>query len=109
MYKKGTALVPAWIAFSVMRLLEEHFIRLMSYEFTATMEDVLDDIAATASDRETELGTFYFGTDDVEGSVRLANELGGIDPRVATALIGGHGRDRAPCRPLRPVPAAMEP
>ena len=44
-YKKGTALVPAWLAFSVIRLLEEHFSRLVSYEFTASMEDVLDEIA----------------------------------------------------------------
>ena len=44
-YKKGTALVPAWLAFSVIRLLEEHFPRLVSYEFTAGMEDVLDEIA----------------------------------------------------------------
>ena len=45
-YKKGTALVPAWIAFSVVRLLEEHFTRQIDYEFTARMEDVLDEIAA---------------------------------------------------------------
>ena len=44
-YKKGTALVPAWLAFSVIRLLEEHFPRQVSYEFTADMEDVLDEIA----------------------------------------------------------------
>ncbi|MGA9748516.1 MAG: type I DNA topoisomerase, partial [Nocardioides sp.] len=44
-YKKGTALVPAWLAFSVVRLLEEHFSRLVSYEFTAGMEDVLDEVA----------------------------------------------------------------
>ena len=46
-YKKGNALVPAWLAFSVIRLLEEHFTRLVSYEFTARMEDVLDEIAGT--------------------------------------------------------------
>ena len=45
-YKKGTALVPAWLAFAVIRLLEEHFPRLVDYEFTAEMEDVLDEIAA---------------------------------------------------------------
>ena len=54
-YKKGTALVPAWIAFSVVRLLEEHFPRQISYEFTAGMEDVLDEIAAGRADRVTEL------------------------------------------------------
>ena len=55
-YKKGTALVPAWLAFSVTRLLEEHFPRQISYEFTARMEDVLDDIAGGRRDRNTELG-----------------------------------------------------
>ena len=54
-YKKGTALVPAWLAFSVIRLLEEHFARLVSYEFTAGMEDVLDEIAGGRKDRNTEL------------------------------------------------------
>ncbi|RYI98536.1 MAG: DNA topoisomerase I, partial [Actinomycetales bacterium] len=40
-YKKGTALVPAWIAFSVVRLMEQHFERLVDYSFTAQLEDVL--------------------------------------------------------------------
>ena len=65
-YKKGSALVPAWIAFSVVRLLEEHFARQIDYEFTAQMEDVLDEIAAGQSDRNTELAEFYYGSDDVD-------------------------------------------
>src|SRR5690349_11015543 len=63
-YKKGTALVPAWLAFSVIRLLEEHFSRLVSYEFTASMEDVLDEIADGRRDRNTELSELYFGSGD---------------------------------------------
>ena len=59
--------MPAWIAFSVVRLLEEHFTRQISYEFTAGMEDVLDEIAAGRADRVTELGEFYFGSDRVVG------------------------------------------
>ena len=55
-YKKGTALVPAWLAFAVARLLEEHFARLVDYDFTARMEDVLDEIAGGREDRVTELG-----------------------------------------------------
>ena len=47
--------MPAWIAFSTIRLLEEHFPRQISYEFTAGMEDVLDDIAGGRKDRVTEL------------------------------------------------------
>jgi len=89
-YKKGTALVPAWLAFSVIRLLEEHFPRQVSYEFTASMEDVLDEIAAGRKDRNTELGEFYYGSGDVEGLHTLVNELGEIDAReLATFPVGG--------------------
>jgi DNA topoisomerase I len=89
-YKKGTALVPAWIAFSVVRLLEEHFPRQISYEFTAGMEDVLDDIAGGRADRVTELAEFYFGSDRVVGLHQLVNELGEIDAKeLATFPVGG--------------------
>src|SRR3954452_16940300 len=89
-YKKGTALVPAWIAFSVVRLLEEHFSRQISYEFTADMEDVLDEIAGGRKDRVTELGEFYFGSDRVVGLHQLVNELGEIDAKeLATFPVGG--------------------
>ncbi len=88
-YKKGTALVPAWLAFSVTRLLEDHFPRLVSYEFTASMEDNLDEIASGRRERVNELGEFYFGSDDVEGLHKLVNELGDIDAReLATFPIG---------------------
>lgn len=80
-YKKGTALVPAWLAFSVTRLLEEHFPRQISYEFTAQMEDVLDEIAAGRKTRAEELAEFYFGSGDVEGLKKLVDELGDIDAR----------------------------
>ena len=89
-YKKGTALVPAWLAFSVIRLLEEHFPRQISYEFTAGMEDVLDEIAAGRKDRVTELGEFYYGSDRVQGLHALVTGLGDIDAReLATFPIGG--------------------
>ena len=89
-YKKGTALVPAWLAFSVIRLLEEHFARLVSYEFTAGMEDVLDEIAGGRRDRNTELAEFYFGSGQVEGLKKLVSELGEIDAKeLATFPIAG--------------------
>ena len=89
-YKKGTALVPAWLAFSVIRLLEEHFPRQISYEFTAQMEDVLDEIAAGRKERNTELGEFYYGNDDLVGLKKLVDELGDIDAReLATFPVGG--------------------
>src|SRR5690349_6946219 len=89
-YKKGSALVPAWIAFSVVRLLEEHFARQISYEFTARMEDVLDEIAAGDSDRVSELAEFYYGSDDGVGLHTLVTELGEIDAKeLATFPVGG--------------------
>ena len=89
-YKKGTALVPAWLAFSVVRLLVEHFPRQISYEFTASMEDVLDEIAAGRADLQTELGEFYFGSEKVKGLKPLVDGLGDIDARqLATFPIGG--------------------
>jgi DNA topoisomerase-1 len=89
-YKKGTALVPAWLAFSVVRLLVEHFPRQISYEFTARMEDVLDDIAGGRRDRNTELAEFYFGSGDVEGLKQLVSGLGDIDAKeLATFPLAG--------------------
>ncbi|RYB93747.1 type I DNA topoisomerase [Nocardioides oleivorans] len=88
-YKKGTALVPAWLAFSVVRLLEEHFPRQVSYEFTASMEDVLDEIAGGRKDRATELGEFYYGAGEIVGLKTLVTELGDIDAKeMATFPIG---------------------
>jgi DNA topoisomerase-1 len=89
-YKKGTALVPAWLAFSVVRLLEEHFTRLVSYEFTAQMEAVLDEIARGDKDRNSELAEFYYGSDRVQGLHPLVTGLGDIDAKeLATFPIGG--------------------
>ncbi|MEU4418866.1 DNA topoisomerase, partial [Nocardia salmonicida] len=89
-YKKGSALVPAWLAFSVVRLLEDHFTRLVSYEFTAGMEAILDEIANGNKDRPTELAEFYYGSERVKGLHPLVNELGDIDAKeLATFPIGG--------------------
>ena len=89
-YKKGTALVPAWLAFSVVRLLEDHFTRFVSYEFTALMEDVLDEIARGDKDRNSELAEFYYGSARVDGLHTLVNELGDIDAKdLATFPVGG--------------------
>ncbi|WP_183099996.1 type I DNA topoisomerase [Nocardioides pelophilus] len=88
-YKKGTALVPAWIAFSVVRLLEEHFTRLIDYDFTALMETVLDDIARGEKDRVTELHEFYYGSEKLAGVKSLVDGLGDIDAKaLATFPIG---------------------
>ena len=92
-YKKGTALVPAWLAFSVVRLLEEHFPRQVSYEFTASMEDVLDEIAGGRKDRATELGEFYYGAGEIVGLKTLVTELGDIDAKEMATFPIGEGID----------------
>ena len=63
-FKRGTALVPSFLAFSVVGLLEQHFGRLVDYDFTASMEDDLDRIAAGDEQRVEWLGRFYFGDGD---------------------------------------------
>ena len=94
MFKKGSALVPTWLAFAVTRLLEEHFPNLVDYAFTAEMEDVLDEIADGRAERLAVLTEFYFGSgegdaDDHEGLQRLVSELGEIDARkLSTFPIG---------------------
>src|SRR5262249_57762354 len=78
-FKKGTALVPSFLAFSVVALLEQHFGRLVDYGFTANMEDDLDRIAAGDQHRVEWLRRFYFGEGGGKGPQRLGSALGAID------------------------------
>ena len=89
-YKKGTALVPAWIAFSVIRLMERHFSRLVDYSFTAELEDVLDEVAKGQEDRVAVLTSFWTGeTANDTGLKRLVENLPEIDAReMATFPLG---------------------
>jgi DNA topoisomerase-1 len=88
-FKRGTALVPAFLAFSVVGLLEKHFGRLVDYDFTASMEDDLDRIASGDEHRVEWLGRFYFG-DGSGGLHELVSDLSAIDAREINSLeIGG--------------------
>ena len=83
-WKKGSALVPSWVAFSVVGLLERHFERLVDYDFTAGMEDELDRIAAGQEQRTLWLSKFYFGGDmGVDGSI---GRLGGLKKLVGSGV-----------------------
>ncbi len=79
--KRGQALVPSWIAFSVVRLLEQHFADLVDYDFTAALEDDLDRIARGEQNRVEWLRDFYFGSDDHVGLRKVVDNLGEIDAR----------------------------
>ncbi|OLM16068.1 MULTISPECIES: type I DNA topoisomerase [unclassified Pseudonocardia] len=63
-WKKGSALVPSWVAFAVVGLMEQHFGQLVDYDFTAEMEDDLDSIASGNDSRVHWLSGFYFGSED---------------------------------------------
>ena len=76
--KRGNALVPEWIAFTVTRFLEDNFGNLVDYEFTAKMENDLDLIAVGELDRSKWLKGFYFGD---QGLQAVVNSLGESDPR----------------------------
>jgi DNA topoisomerase-1 len=75
-HKKGSALVPSWVAFAVIGLLEQHFGRLVDYDFTAAMEDELDEIASGNERRTNWLNNFYFGGEHgVDGSIARSGGL----------------------------------
>ncbi|QAY58785.1 type I DNA topoisomerase [Microbacterium protaetiae] len=79
--KRGQALVPSWVAFSVVRLLEQHFTELVDYDFTAALEDDLDAIARGEQKRVDWLKEFYFGSADHAGLRTIVDNLGEIDAR----------------------------
>jgi DNA topoisomerase-1 len=85
-FKKGTALVPSFLAFAVTTLLERHFGHLVDYEFTARMEDALDQIARGEAGRVPWLRRFYFGSDGEEGLKELVSDLTDIDARDVSSF-----------------------
>jgi DNA topoisomerase-1 len=89
-FKKDSALVPSFLAFAVVGLLEQHFGKLVDYDFTARMEDDLDRIAAGDEERVGWLRRFYYGDGD-EGLKALVEDLGGIDAREISSVEIGNG------------------
>jgi DNA topoisomerase-1 len=85
-FKKGTALVPSFIAFAVVTLLEQHFAHLIDYDFTAQMEEALDEIARGEAARVPWLRRFYFGSDGEEGLKELVSDLSDIDARAVSSF-----------------------
>ena len=99
-YERGRALIPSWLAFSVVKLLETKFPRYVDYEFTADMESGLDQIASGQETGRNWLTRFYFGSG--EGSAQSADEahaglqqqvaqLGEIDAREINTIEIGDG------------------
>jgi DNA topoisomerase-1 len=104
-FKKGTALVPSFLSFAVVNLLEKHFGRLVDYDFTAKMEDDLDRIARGEAQAVPWLKRFYFGEGDAAGAAEAGNgdgdhlgglkelvtDLGAIDAREVSSFPVGDG------------------
>ncbi len=106
-FKKGTALVPSFLSFAVVNLLEKHFGRLVDYDFTAKMEDDLDRIARGEAKAVPWLRRFYFGEstgangtaaeagngdgDHLGGLKELVTDLGAIDAREVSSFPVGNG------------------
>ncbi|MFI2411405.1 type I DNA topoisomerase [Streptomyces sp. NPDC018947] len=105
-FKKGTALVPSFLSFAVVNLLEKHFGRLVDYDFTAKMEDDLDAIARGEAQAVPWLKRFYFGEgaghggaaeagngdgDHLGGLKELVTDLGAIDAREVSSFPVGNG------------------
>ena len=84
--KRGRALVPTFLAFSVTGLLETHFTKLVDYEFTASMEEDLDKIASGDAKRVDWLRDFFYGHDGEPGLNELSADLGAIDAREVNTM-----------------------
>ncbi len=93
-WKRGSALVPTFTAFSVVGLMENHFPNLVDYAFTARMEDDLDDIASGAGEAIPWLSEFYFGSDEPGLKQKVDERLGEIDARAVNSIplgVDGNG------------------
>ena len=90
-WKKGSALVPTWLAFAVVGLLERHFGRLVDYSFTASMEDDLDQIADGGENSVAWLTRFYFGSS--QGKEGGLAQQGGLKKLVGENLDGIDARE----------------
>lgn len=85
-FKKGNALVPTWGAFSMVRLMEEHFPSLVDYEFTAKMEDLLDAISRQEAEHTQYLKRFYYGDHEDGLKPRLGEKIREVDPRAISTF-----------------------
>lgn len=91
--KKGQALVPTWTAFATSALLEHHFGNLVDYDFTARMEEDLDEIAGGREHRVPYLRRFYLGDTQAGGEVQgmalkptIERQMGEIDARAVATI-----------------------
>lgn len=92
-FKKGGALVPTWVAFSVVKLLEDHLGGLVDYQFTAQMEDDLDEISRGERNSLDYLKGFYFGNGKPGLKQQLENKVDEIDARAISRISLGKAED----------------
>ena len=99
-YERGRALIPSWLAFAVVKLLETNFPKYVDYQFTADMENGLDRIARGKETGKDWLTRFYFGSGDGaatnadeahEGLQQQVAQLGDIDARAINTIEIGDG------------------
>ena len=89
--RRGQALIPEWIAFTVIRFLEENFGHLVDYAFTASMEEDLDLIASGELNNTKWLKRFYFGDNDEQGLLPTVESLVDQDARAINSFHMGEG------------------
>ncbi|MBD16227.1 MAG: DNA topoisomerase I [Planctomycetaceae bacterium] len=92
-FKKATALVPTWVAFAVVKLLEENLGGLVDYQFTAQMEDDLDSISRGEQGHVEYLDKFYFGNGAPGLKKQLENKIDEIDPAAISRIHIGKPED----------------
>lgn len=86
--KRGSALVPSFLAFSVTRLMEDRFAQLVDYNFTARLEEILDQVANATVERLSVLEGFFYGNEAFQfpGLRPLLTQMADIDARALASF-----------------------
>jgi len=67
-------LTPTFLGYAVTQLLENHFKELVDSQFTARMENGLDEISLGKKESLPFISRFYFGTDDRSGLEKMLED-----------------------------------
>ena len=107
-FRQSKALVPSFTAFAVTKLLRDHFGDFVETDFTAEMEDDLDEISRGERESSAFLKQFYFGDKKHRGLLTAAEQ--GAEKADYPVLDLGKDDDERRSgprarRPLRPVRA----
>jgi DNA topoisomerase-1 len=92
-FKDKRALIPTFTGFAVTQLLERHFERLVDLNFTAKMEESLDEIAVGDQESLPYLKKFYLGKEGLQEQVKKGEDEIDLDESHVVDIPHLEGKD----------------